>query len=291
MNKIAVTGGTGYLASIIKNQNNSKKNKYFFFSRNKKKVKNSKLFFINSDLSNLKKYDFILHLAGPSQIQLKKDAALIKKKNKITLKICDLCIKYNIKLIYISSLQVYKNYGYSDITLSSENNFKNLYSQSHYQSEQIIKKKFLNRQNMYTILRVGNVFGFNKYENLNEIKNNIIHSFCKSAKIDNSITVENGHIQRSFVPSRIFLKVINSVIQKRFFNNLIVNICYKNLNLKNVAQIIKKRLKLKFNKNITVIIKNFKKNKKFKISKNKFFKYQVDIKKIYFEIDQILREI
>ena len=35
MPKIAVIGGTGYLASIIKNQNNSKKNKYFFFTRKK----------------------------------------------------------------------------------------------------------------------------------------------------------------------------------------------------------------------------------------------------------------
>jgi hypothetical protein len=31
MPKIAVIGGTGYLASIIKNQNIIKKNKYIFF--------------------------------------------------------------------------------------------------------------------------------------------------------------------------------------------------------------------------------------------------------------------
>jgi hypothetical protein len=31
MPKIAVFGGTGYLASLIKNQNNEKKNNYFFF--------------------------------------------------------------------------------------------------------------------------------------------------------------------------------------------------------------------------------------------------------------------
>ena len=32
MPRIAVFGGTGYLASLIKNQNNDKKNKYIFFS-------------------------------------------------------------------------------------------------------------------------------------------------------------------------------------------------------------------------------------------------------------------
>jgi hypothetical protein len=36
MPKIAVFGGTGYLASLIKNQNIEKKNKYFFFSRKRK---------------------------------------------------------------------------------------------------------------------------------------------------------------------------------------------------------------------------------------------------------------
>ena len=35
MNRIGVFGGTGYLASLIKNQNNIKKNRYTFFSRNK----------------------------------------------------------------------------------------------------------------------------------------------------------------------------------------------------------------------------------------------------------------
>ena len=35
MTKIAVFGGTGYLASLIKNQNNLKKNRYIFFSRKK----------------------------------------------------------------------------------------------------------------------------------------------------------------------------------------------------------------------------------------------------------------
>ena len=36
MTKIAILGGTGYLASLIKDQNNIKTNKYSFFSRKKK---------------------------------------------------------------------------------------------------------------------------------------------------------------------------------------------------------------------------------------------------------------
>ena len=33
MPKIAVLGGSGYLSSLIKNQNKNKKNKFIFFSR------------------------------------------------------------------------------------------------------------------------------------------------------------------------------------------------------------------------------------------------------------------
>ena len=35
MPKIAVIGGTGYLASLIKNQNKLKNNKFFYLSRKK----------------------------------------------------------------------------------------------------------------------------------------------------------------------------------------------------------------------------------------------------------------
>ena len=35
MPRIAVFGGTGYLASLIKNQNNIKKNHYIFFQEKK----------------------------------------------------------------------------------------------------------------------------------------------------------------------------------------------------------------------------------------------------------------
>ena len=72
MPKIAVIGGTGYLASIIKNQNNSKKNKYSFFSRKK----NSKNFINFSNNGNyqqlLKRFHLIVHLAGPNKSQIEK---------------------------------------------------------------------------------------------------------------------------------------------------------------------------------------------------------------------------
>ena len=291
MPKIAVFGGTGYLASIIKNQNTSKKNKFFFFSRKK----NSKYYinynFFKKNLSIIQKFDFIVHLVGPNQSQLLSNKNLIKKKNLITSNICDLCLENNIKLIYISSLQVYQNYGKKNLSTNSKINTKNLYSKSHYESEKIILKKFLKYDNMFTIIRIGNVFGFKKYANLREINNNLIHSFCISALKKNIILIKNGHIQRSFVPSEVFIYLLNFIIRKNFFKNSIINIPYKNFCLLDVAKIIKKRSQLIFNIDVSILVKKFFYKKIFVVQPSKYLKFNPINKKIYFEIDRILKNI
>jgi nucleoside-diphosphate-sugar epimerase len=291
MPKIAVFGGTSYLASLIKNQNNIKKNKYIFFSR-KKNAKN----YINyssykKNLKILKNFDFAIHFAGPNQNQLKRNINLIKKKNKITSKICDLCLENNIKLIYLSSMQVYKDYGKNNLSVNSKINLKNPYSKSHYESEKIIIEKFLNKKKMFTILRMGNVFGFKKYKDLREINNNLIHNLCYLALKKKKILIRNGSIQRTFVPSQIFIQVINSIIKKKFFHNSTINISYKNLCLKDIAQIIQKRSKLIFNLTIDIMIKKLSYQKKFLIYSNHKFNFNPINKKIDLEIDQILKFI
>ena len=72
MPRIAILGGTGYLASIIKNQSNLKKNKYTFFSRNKKSKNYINFYDFDNKINFLKKYNFIIHLVGPSNNQIKK---------------------------------------------------------------------------------------------------------------------------------------------------------------------------------------------------------------------------
>ena len=85
MPNIAVFGGTGYLASIIKNQNNIKKNKFVFFSRKQKSKNYINYNSLQKSSTNFKKFDFIVNLLGPSQNQLKKNEELIKKKIKLFL--------------------------------------------------------------------------------------------------------------------------------------------------------------------------------------------------------------
>lgn len=291
MPRIAVLGGTGYLASLIKYENCVKKNKFFFFSRKNNDRDHLNILFSKKNINILKKFDYIVHLIGPNQNQLSKNKNLIKIKKKLTTRICDLCLSNNIKLIYISSMQVYENYGKSNISLNSKINIKNSYSKSHYESEKIILNKFLNHKNMFIILRMGNVFGFKKYENFNYIKNNLIHSICFSGIKKKKIIINNGSIQRTYIPSKIFVYLINYIIQKNFFKNNIKNIAYKNFFLKEIAIIIKKRIEILFNIKIDLIVEKFKYKKKFKILNKKKFKFNNINNSFYTEIDTILKKI
>ena len=59
MPRIAVFGGTGYLASLIKNQNNIKKNQYIFFSRKKNSKNYINYSTLNKNLDIFKNFDFV----------------------------------------------------------------------------------------------------------------------------------------------------------------------------------------------------------------------------------------
>ena len=188
-------------------------------------------------------------------------------------------------------MQVYKNYGIENISKNSKINLANPYSKAHYSSEKIINSKFLNYKNMYTILRMGNVFGLKKYNNIKFIKNNLIHNFCYLALKNKKISIRNGSIQRTFVPSKIFEQSIYSIIKKNYFKNTVINIFYKNLTLNDLAQIIRKRVKFIFNLNIETNIRNFKSIKNLSIYANKNFYFSPSNIRIYSEIDQILKLI
>ena len=186
-------------------------------------------------------------------------------------------------------MQIYHDYGKSNLSIHSKINLNNNYSKSHYESEKIIKSKFNNNKKKFIILRIGNVFGFNKVEDLKVIKNNLVHSLCYSALKKKEIMIHKGYIQRSFIPAQIFIQIINNIIRKNYFKNLIINIFYKTLNLKEIAEIIAKRLKITCNLDVNVKIKKFFYKKKFIVQQNKNFKLYVSNKKFLSEIDIVLR--
>ena len=71
MPKIAVIGGTGYLASLIKNQNKLKNNKFYLSRKKNRKIILTSQILKNKDF--FKKFDFIVHLLGPNKSQIEKN--------------------------------------------------------------------------------------------------------------------------------------------------------------------------------------------------------------------------
>ena len=110
--------------------------------------------------------------------------------------------------------------------------------------------------------------------------------FCFKKKI---IVIEKGFVQRTFIPSQIFVDTINTLIKKNLINNLIVNVSFKTFSLKEVANLIKKRLKLILNYKIDIKVKKSFKIKKFTVSRNKKLKYKFNKHLINQEIDRILK--
>lgn len=188
-------------------------------------------------------------------------------------------------------MQVYRDYGKNNLTIHSKINLDSHYAKSHYESEKIIKSKFKNCKEKFVILRLGNVFGLRKVEDLKFIKNNLVHSLCLSALKKKKIIVKEGYIQRSFIPAQIFTEIIDQIIKKKFFINSIVNISYKTLNLKETAQIIAKRVKIILDYDIDLKVKKFFKQKNFIIKQNKNFNFYVSKKIFFLEIDGVLKKL
>ena len=167
--KVAVLGGSGYLANILRIKKD-KKIKFIFFSR---KLKNKINYNSFKDLeSKLKNFDCIIHLVG-----MHKNATYNKKNESINLKkdltekICALVNKYKIRLIYVSSIQIYQNFDRQNILKNkSPIDTKSIYSKAHYVAEKIIKKKLISTPHQFQIIRLANVFGFRNKMNKFSIK-------------------------------------------------------------------------------------------------------------------------
>ena len=113
---------------------------------------------------------------------------------------------------------------------------------------------------------------------------------CNTGLKKKKIIIKNGSVQRNFIPSQIFIKVINLIIQKDLFRNSVENIFYKNLNLKDIGLIIFfDRIKFLFKLDVDIKIEKYIYQKQFKSISNKNFKFNFNMRKIYSEIDDILK--
>lgn len=265
-NKYLISGSEGYIGSSLREFLKLKKNrvlsigkgnsvdlKFNFGKRNKE---------IKLPIKN-KYFDYFIHLELRNEVafRVKPNISNIENLNSI-LNAIEITKKYNIKkLIYFSTYHVYKK----DLNIINEYSNvepKDLYSNSHLFSENLIKNML--EQNQYVILRVPNIYGLNQVINF---KRNTLLPFSLCNQIINEkkiVLTSNGNQVKNFISIESILHFIN---QNKFPNNLINLAGKDNLTIFQYAKKIKNYYE-KITLNKAQIYCNKKDKKEFK--KNKF---------------------
>lgn len=161
MKKILHTGGTGFFSLTWTLDTKKKFNNFLLINKKRKNLLKNSLFLNFNSKKSLEKIikkvnpDYIFHTIALTNVdECEKNFLLSKKVNfDLTKIICDACIKYNIKLVYISTDQIFNKK--KKITENEIPNPLNTYGTHKLQSENYIISNLKN----YLIVR-ANFFGY-----------------------------------------------------------------------------------------------------------------------------------
>jgi nucleoside-diphosphate-sugar epimerase len=243
--KVLVTGGLGYLGSILVDKLIEKGFKVkildslIYGNFLSQKGKNVEL--IKGDVRD---YDILLkatedaeaviHLAGiigDSAANIDKELT-INVNYLATRQLAELCNKKGLKLIFSSTCSVYGTRPNEVITEKSQIAPLSLYAMSKLVSEEAIKK----RCSDYVIFRLGTLFGLSPRMRFDLV----INRFIAQAIQDGKITVYGGSQRRPFVHvqdiSDTFVKALDTDV------NGIYNIGGNNYKILDTAEIIKQQV-------------------------------------------------
>lgn len=263
MKTILLIGSSGFIGSYLKKD--LKKKYRLICPINKKKFDITNFKKVNDILkSNI---DIIINLSG--QISKTRMYSTIIKGNKNIIQALKKQ-KKKICVYYISSTLVY---GFSNKILD-ENSKTDPYSQ--YAK---LKKKgenlFLKSNLDYKILRVANVYDYNK----KGILKNIIGSITKKEKLK----ITNLNASRNFIHVKDLSKIISIMLNKKL-KYRIYNVANENLTIKQIIRFIEKSLKIKVDmtiKNYRLKLLSSQKIKKAKILKEIKFKPKNKLKEFF----------
>ena len=250
--------------------------------------KNINYNFINGDINKIdisnifKKNSIVIHLAAITNAQDSfKNSNLIEKNNlQSTKKISNLCLKYNARLIMISTTSVYGTQS----TLVNESCKKNdLRPQSPYAEYKLKEENFvkkLNKKNNLrcTILRFGTIYGTSQGMRFHTA----VNKFCFQASNNQPITIwKTAYNQkRPYLEINDAIRSLVFVIKNNLFDGEILNVLTGNHTVKDVVskiKIYKKNISLRFvNNKIMNQLSYEVSNDKFK---KKGFKFRGNMKK------------
>lgn len=218
-----------------------------------KSNKKNNLHFLNKDLrnpkslGNLKKIDYVIHLASmtnaASSFGRKKE---MYKNNLLCMKnIINFCIKNKSKLIHISSTSVYgKQTDLVDETCEK----RYLKPQSPYADIKLLEENMLKKNNKklkYVTYRFGTIAGVSKGMRFHTA----VNKFCLDVSTRQPITVYKTALNqyRPYLSLKDAFKLFKFTIEKDFFHNDIYNALSDNFTVQQIINKIKQ-----FNKKIRI---------------------------------------
>ncbi|MDE1861455.1 MAG: SDR family oxidoreductase [Thaumarchaeota archaeon] len=245
--KILLTGGSGYLGSILTRKLLKKGFRVrildnFLFGKHPLTdvIKNKDLELIDGDVrdlaavsKSLKDVDVVIHLAsivGTQSSELDPKTS-IEINYLATRNIADLCKLYKIKqFVFASTCSVYGAQPNNFISENSEVNPLDSYGQSKFQSERAILQAY----DYPTILRLGTLFGAS-YRMRFDLAINL---FLAQALNKEDITVFGGNQWRPFLHVDDAAEAFSFVVE----NNMegIYNTIWKNITIEQMAREVKK---------------------------------------------------
>ena len=245
--KILVTGGSGYLGSILTrkllaNGHHVRILDNFLFGKDSIKdiENNKKLEIIEGDIrdlsivgKSLKKIDSVIHLAsivGTQSAELDPKTS-IEINFMATRNIAELCKIYKIKqFIFASTCSVYGAQPNQLITENSEVNPLDSYGLSKFQSERAILQVY----DYPTILRLGTLFGASHRMRFDLA----INLFISQAMNKEKITVFGGTQWRPFLHVDDAAEAFSFAVENKMEG--IYNVIWKNLTINQMAKDVKK---------------------------------------------------
>ena len=257
MNKILVTGSSGFIGSQLVNKL-VKKNFVVglddFSSGGKKRIlKDKNFYFIKGSCDNKKNLrkikgniDFIYHLAGQSSGENSFYDPLndLKKNLLSTVTLLDFAIKKKCKrFIFASSMSVYGN------RISANEGDKpnpiSFYGLSKFCSEEYIKK-YLDKKLNYTICRLFNVFGAG--QTLDNYSQGMIRIFLTQIKKSNYLKIKGSPNRvRDFIDINNVVSILEQIPYSSKTKNQILNIgSGSSLSVSQIVKILKKNINKNF---------------------------------------------
>ncbi len=264
--KVLVTGGLGNLGSWVSTYLARNGYEVYVLTRKEKnKIQDIDYKIIEVDITNIKKLeiklnfniDFCVHTASFNEFFLddypKKALEINTLGTRNLLEV--LSKKYLKNFIYFSTFHVYGTRS-GEITEESPLEPKNDYGSTHLFAEYYIKQFGFTHNLQYTILRLTNSYGMPTFIDSNKwylVLNDLVKSAYEKKKI---LLKSNGKAKRDFIYMGDVTNIVEKLLDREATNtiyNLSSNKTYEVLEL---ANIVKKEYKKKYNKNIEIQINN-----------------------------------